>query len=256
MPKKYMHTFFTGDKLPDKVIVALQSALRLQNDAKILLWTTETMVELLKQQLAPIQSRFCCASRATLEVHSLGELKQKLIDSLHPVVNSRRCDLSVASANLTQYSDLFRFIVLFFYGGIYFDADTLFLKDMAPWFELANYGFAFKWGGEGVDVNPNDPVTNGFNTAVMGLPKGSSVPARLINAVQGRCDAETFYPSRIGPRLGCEERDSFCEGLVMVPSSAFDPIHQPNRVEKWKGISESFNQWAMSGDGMYDEEPV
>lgn len=129
-PNKYLHTFFIGPTIPDKVVVALQSALRLQSGATILLWMEEALVETMNAQLAPVKRRFRCASGATLEVRSLNELERKLRESTDPTVNRRACAVTYATSDRVKQSDLFRFMALFFYGGIYFDADTVFLKDM------------------------------------------------------------------------------------------------------------------------------
>jgi len=245
---KLMHTFFIADSLPDKVVVALKSALRLNVDATITLWTEDHRTSDTTQKLAGVMKDFRCASRATLRVRGLGDLEKKLSESKNPVVNSNMCKELTHRTGAVASSDLFRFLVLFFFGGIYFDADTVFLKDMAVWHELASYGFAFKWGGEG-PIPKSSGFTNDFNTAIMGLPIGSKVVSAVINAV-GRCDAAAFYPTDVSRHLGCADRDVFCDGLVMVPTGIFDPLHEPNNMEKWKS-QESFGAWQKNGDGTF-----
>ena len=247
---KLLHTFFIGGAIPKKVVIGLQSALRLQKDATIILWTESSRVASFEQQLKPVREKFQCKSRANLVVKSLSDIYEKLKNSPDKYVNSRNCKIDKSQP--VAASDWFRFMVLWFYGGIYFDADTLFLKDMDPWHKKSKYGFAFKWGGEGPVPVLKNTMSNQFNTAIMGLPQYASVVSKIIK-VSGQCNNNVFHPTIVSKYLGCEKRDVMCDGLVMVPSSAFDPIHQPNRVEKWLGYEESFGKMFSSGDRFFTE---
>ena len=245
---KLLHTFFIGGTIPKIVVIGLQSALRLQKDATIILWTESSRVASFEQQLKPVREKFQCKSRANLVVKSLSGIYEKLKNSPDKYVNSRKCKIDKSQP--VAASDWFRFMVLWFYGGIYFDADTLFLKDMDPWHKTSKYGFAFKWGGEGPIPVLKNTVSNQFNTAIMGLPKYTSVVSRIIKA-SGQCNNNVFHPTIVSKHLGCDKRDVMCDGLAMVPSSAFDPIQQPNRVEKWLGKQESFGRIFSGGDGFF-----
>ena len=61
--EKLLHTVWFGNEINSKVIVGLQSALRLQKDAKIILWTEDHNIENYKNQLKPIQKKFICIKR-------------------------------------------------------------------------------------------------------------------------------------------------------------------------------------------------
>ena len=190
--------------------------------------------------MGPIQSKFVCSTRATVELRSLELLDQQLANSIDPVVNAQKCQLQ-NSGSAVSNSDMFRFLVLFFYGGIYVDADTLFLKDLSVFHGLS---FAFKWGGGGED----NPTAQGFNTAVMGLPVGSPIVRQIIEKVG--CNAAAFHPTKVAHALGCVDRDTECIGFAMMPSILFDPIHATLGTEKWRD-HESYNGYFSSGDPFF-----
>lgn len=95
--------------------------------------------------------------------------------------------------NPVTNSDVFRFLVLTLYGGIYLDADTLLLRDLEP---LFGREFAYHW-----------TYQKGLNTAVMGLKKHSEYGMRM-HAENGG----DYYPLRILP------------GLIDLPTVFFDPL--------------------------------
>ena len=64
-------------------------------------------------------------------------------------------------------SDMIRFMALYFYGGIYADADVIFMRKMR---DIHGLAFAYKW----------DRNVVYYNTAVMGLPIGSPVVLQII----------------------------------------------------------------------------
>ncbi|KAF9301264.1 hypothetical protein BGZ74_006931 [Mortierella antarctica] len=73
------------------------------------------------------------------------------------------------TTNITPvaFSDEVRFLILYWYGGMYLDADTLLLRDMSPIYDTG-LEFAYEWSNLKI-----------YNTAIMKLDKGGAV-ARLI----------------------------------------------------------------------------
>ena len=220
--QKFVHIFFTtykGQALNEKVVFALQSALVTQRNTAIILWTEHFSLDTITKQVNKLARDFACGAGTTIEVRLLTELRQQLELSTDAVINKNHCALP-AEGSAVANSDLFRFLVLFFYGGIYVDADTLFLKDLGPFHGLS---FAFKWGGGG-DPGPNwytHPMVAGFNTAVMGLPRGSPIPAKIA---KDRCTPASFHPTEIARKLACADPDTECIGFAMMPTFLFDPI--------------------------------
>ncbi|WVO20531.1 uncharacterized protein IAS62_001828 [Cryptococcus decagattii] len=103
-------------------------------------------------------------------------------------------------------SDMARFIVTYRFGGIYLDADTIFLRD---WEELWNYRgqFAYRWSWH-----------EKYNTAVLKLHKGSALSSFLFKtALHNGLD---FHPMTVSKYL----KDAGLEKLLFrVPDALFDP---------------------------------
>lgn len=103
-------------------------------------------------------------------------------------------------------SDMARFVLTYRYGGIYLDADTLFLRD---WEELWNYRgqFAYRWSWH-----------QKYNTAVLKLHKGSALASFLfMTALENGLD---FHPMTVSKYL----KDAGLEKLLFrVPDALFDP---------------------------------
>nr|GAT57795.1 predicted protein [Mycena chlorophos] len=102
-------------------------------------------------------------------------------------------------------SDMARFILCHKYGGIYVDADTLFLRD---WEELWNWkgAYAYRWSWH-----------DKYNTAVLRLRKGSALGHFLIRtAVRNGFD---FHPFEITKYL---KDGRLSHLLTRLPDAIFD----------------------------------
>ncbi|KAL7422881.1 hypothetical protein Q5752_002178 [Cryptotrichosporon argae] len=103
-------------------------------------------------------------------------------------------------------SDMARFVLTHRFGGIYLDADTLFLRD---WEELWNYRgqFAYRWS-----------FHQKYNTAILKLHKGSALSAFLFkSALENGLD---FHPMTVSRYLKDAGLDKL---LFRVPDALFDP---------------------------------
>ncbi|KAL1410030.1 hypothetical protein Q8F55_004032 [Vanrija albida] len=103
-------------------------------------------------------------------------------------------------------SDLARFVVTHRFGGIYLDADTLFLRD---WEELWNYRgqFAYRWSWHAK-----------YNTAVLKLHKHSALSSFLFKtALENGLD---FHPMTVTRYLQDAGLDKL---LFRIPDALFDP---------------------------------
>ena len=103
-------------------------------------------------------------------------------------------------------SDMARFVLTHRFGGIYLDADTIFLRD---WEELWNYRgqFAYRWSWH-----------QKYNTAVLKLHKGSALSTFLFKtALENGLD---FHPMTVSRYL----KDAGLERLLFrIPDAVFDP---------------------------------
>jgi len=98
-------------------------------------------------------------------------------------------------------TDVLRFKFLEKYGGIYVDGDVLFLADLSP---LCGSTFAYRWS-----------YTNKYNSAVLGLPRGSPYAKALIEK-NGNND-KAYHPYKLPENLAGVK-------LIRLPSLLFDPI--------------------------------
>ena len=119
----------------------------------------------------------------------------------------------VGSASESDYdrlsvilSDMARFVLTYRFGGVYLDADTIFLRD---WEELWNYRgqFAYRWSWH-----------QKYNTAVLKLHKNSALGRFLFkSALENGLD---FHPMTVSRYL----KDAGLEKLLFrVPDALFDP---------------------------------
>jgi WD repeat and SOF domain-containing protein 1 len=102
-------------------------------------------------------------------------------------------------------SDMARFILCHRFGGIYLDADTIFLRD---WSELLSYSgaFAYRWS--------RLPL---YNTAVLKLNKGSALGSFLFRtSLRNNLDFHPMTVSRYVREAGVEEV------LRRLPDALFD----------------------------------
>lgn len=225
-----IHRFWSGDFNDRKLHMSLQSALCTQRNARVILWTPT---------LPPVQNNI---SSLAIDIRSTTEELVHLASSspLHSCSNALR-----DSSNVVAYSDLVRFVALYFYGGIYADVDMVFLKDMRS---FHGHSFAFKW-----DLN-----VDYYNTAVMGLPRHSAVVPKIIAHFGGRCDPATFWPETINTALGCNGKIMICPDLIMMPTALFAPVSAPVANYQWQNNEEwnvrlhTTTDWFFNQPRMWD----
>ncbi|BEI81432.1 hypothetical protein CcaverHIS002_0205920 [Cutaneotrichosporon cavernicola] len=142
----------------------------------------------------------------------------------------------VGSASESDYdrlsvilSDMARFVLTYRYGGIYLDADTLFLRD---WEELWNYRgqFAYRWS-----------FHKKYNTAVLKLHKGSALSTFLFKtALENGLD---FHPMTVSSYLKDAGLDKL---LVRIPDALFDPAWlNMERLQRDRPPFPYFNQFSV-----------
>lgn len=102
-------------------------------------------------------------------------------------------------------SDMARFVLCHRFGGVYLDADTIFLRD---WEELWGWkgAFAYRWSR-----------LEKYNTAVLRLNKGSALGTFLFRtALKNGLD---FHPMTVSRYT----KDAYLEGLLLrLPDALFD----------------------------------
>ena len=140
------------------------------------------------------------------EIYKYAEIKEfKLIDE---IINTNFMNnyKIISKTILSYYSDLVRYILLYNYGGVWFDLDVLFLRSFDPLFnEYKNNICVYQWENENY---PNGAI-------YISLEKNSNVMKNNI-----------IYILNLNKGWGFQEAlltyDSLLE-LLVLPCSWFDP---------------------------------
>ncbi|CAF3375090.1 unnamed protein product [Rotaria socialis] len=125
-----------------------------------------------------------------------------------------------------QLSDAARFIILHRLGGLYVDVDTIYLRDMQPFFK---HEFAYHWS-----------ILDAFNTAVLRLFPQSNVSSIIIDRARGTRSAWTFLPSSL-------HTYSLPTDFHRFPCAFFDPVW----LTVDGGDPETNKQWKLS-EGLFE----
>lgn len=106
--------------------------------------------------------------------------------------------------NLAERADAFRFLILWKYGGVYFDLDVMFLKDLSS---LLNNEFCYAWEKQCF-----------ANSAVLYLKKQSKLATYILQ----KCKIKR----RFVPWIILDYNDKKLREMMIYPSAYFDPIWQ------------------------------
>jgi hypothetical protein len=232
-----IHMFWTSNDgaLNAKVETALRSALRTQHGAKLMLWTTSSSFPTVHAQTSELAGLGCACG---FELRSTDELVR--LAQGDSSAEMRSCSDQLAASEdfkhaFAAFSDLIRFVALYYYGGIYADSDMVFLHDLR---NFQGMSFAYKWGREKLF----------YNTALMGLAKGSQVVPQIISKA-GECTPAAFYPTRVHEKLTCAA--GVCAELIMMPTALFSPASGPQSNYQWQDDN-AFGGLGITTDWFFD----
>lgn len=140
-----------------------------------------------------------------------GRIKMHVFDPIKEVENTPLKGISLDpiirhALNPALESDFFRLLLLYKYGGVYFDLDILFLRDLSP---ILQYEFEYQWGTE----------LNMINGAVMRLKRESPIAREHLEQLKKS-------PARYGSLcwandLYCRVKEKF-DDLVIFPGTFFN----------------------------------
>ncbi|SDM36076.1 Glycosyltransferase sugar-binding region containing DXD motif-containing protein [Pedobacter steynii] len=118
-------------------------------------------------------------------------------------------NLVAESQNLAKRSDAFRFLVLFKYGGVYFDLDVMFLKDFGT---LRDSEFCYAWESQ--------PFAN---SALLRLNRQSLISTYIMH--------KSIEKHTVLPWVILNYSDVLLKDLYVFPCALFDPIWQGGKLE-------------------------
>ncbi|CAG8609709.1 14861_t:CDS:1 [Acaulospora colombiana] len=202
------HVYWRG-KFTDKIALNIKSFLYTQplRCSKMLVWLEKNDEDLRANKHAKSLLRF---SPTNIEFRKWDITEQLNYDSIYSGWERKL----KSKTKVVSYSDTVRFVLLHRYGGIYVDADTIFLRDMSPLYYL-DYEFSYRWS-----------FKFDYNTAVLRIRPNSTTSRKIINGAMK--NSMKFHPFAIKKYLFADEKDQTKEvldkQLYMMPVALFDPL--------------------------------
>ena len=169
------HCFWSGELTP-KQLLSVKSVVATQSLAHVVMW--------LNSRSMPSDTKYLRA------IERIAEVREYVMDKEY-----RSCETLRVAAHVSEYedmaaqSDTFRSVLLANYGGVYFDLDVCFLRDIS---RLIDGDFAYEW------------ETSGYiNTAVMSLLASGQVARQVLKEGLLQMSFHPWKLSKIIPALPC-----------------------------------------------------
>jgi hypothetical protein len=235
-----IHTFWHGE-ITDKVALMIKSFLFTQplNCARLKVWFAEfNQSAIAENSYVPQFQRF--VENGVVEFKSFTFDEQFMLYGENHSVEDlimQQCSKDIfhcskeslsPQAFYRSFSDLVRLILLYNFGGIYIDMDTILLRDLSPLY-YAPDEFSCNWGAE----------RNRMNTAFFKMSLHSEKAKILIT--EG-LKMQSFHPLKFNEYLSWHRRR-----LLMLPNVLFDPI--------WMSYDLSKLKWKMHPHMLNYEQP-
>ena len=239
---KYHHVFWGINKQSQNVMrllnLNIMSYLATQNlqETILLFWKLENFPKTLEEDIIKKYSFYIENSIIILKKFDFYEFcyNDSILDKNGLCKNKNNYQNQLFNSNLVGFSDVLRFIVLFEYGGIYTDGDTIYLRNFKP---LWNFNFVYRWSNH---VRFNTAVTGINNINDENLSKlmktifsSSSNLNNLINS---------FHPASMSQKLASLNGNNLFNNtsLKVLHSSLFDAAWLcDEKIEK--NFNSSFN---------------
>mgnify|MGYP001377350345 FL=1 len=214
-PIQYFHCFWKGP-ISDLHLMCLESLKETHPNCTVLFWTPNLLEVQGSSSWIKIKRLF--KDKISLQEVTYEHFKEANI----PILFSQYALLTQFQIqdgykhNLAYASDIIRFVVLYLYGGIWFDMDILFLRNFDS---MKLKRFVSQWG--------TDPCGN---AAILKLEKGHDLIQKLKN-----------YPKPFYPTTSFKLENDI--DLTIIPSTFFD-IHwqTPTDLINFKTWDEFFQQ--------------
>ena len=136
--------------------------------------------------------------------------------------------------NLAERADTFRFLILYKYGGLYFDLDIMFLRDMRQLFENE---FCYAWEQQCF-----------ANSAILFLNKQSLLATEILK----KCRLK----HRFVPWIILNYSDKKLKDMTVYPSAYFDPIWQEDKNKIYKLTIETFDDFFREFDTTFKKRII
>lgn len=214
-PIQYFHCFWAGS-ISDLHLMCLESLNETHPNCTVLFWTPNAWE--VQGSFSWIKIKRLFKDRIKLQEVTYEHFKEANFPSFfsqYSILTQIKTTDSYKH-NLAYASDIIRFVVLYLYGGVWFDMDILFLKNFDC---IKMKRFVSQWG--------TDPCGN---AAILKLEKGHDLIQKLKN-----------YPKPFYPTTSFRLENDI--DLTIIPSTFFD-IHwqTPTDLISFKTWDEFFQQ--------------
>jgi len=216
-PIEYFHCFWRGP-ISDLHLMSLHSLDKFHPNSKIIFWTTN-IIDIEKCEVW-IKIKNLLKERIELKVLLEINFNESGASSLYSTYKSATTNMpgkSKDNESLAYISDIVRFIVLYLYGGVWFDMDVLFLRNLDS---IKLTRFVSQWG-----------LDMWGNAAILKLEKNHDLINNIIDNF-----SRPFYPCT------SLQLDNNLD-LTMLPSTFFDILWQYNIPDhiQFKTFDDFFN---------------
>ena len=208
---------------------SVRSCVRTQKKAKVCIWLECDDFNREKRENAALRSVIPFAKCARFDMHHFAKGTElqgaKVLDDVK---------------NLTLRSDRARYLILLKNGGVYFDLDVIFIRDLSP---LLHLEWVYEWSR-----------TGDGNNAIMRLKAGSA-DARTVVRRTSQLGAKMKSARSVFSKH-C--KDFKC--LWLLPCEFFDPLwpmvdgHSKENTENYciKSFDEFFTKKKKQGDAFFE----
>ena len=200
-PIEYFHCFWRGP-ISDLHLMSLHSLDKFHPNSKIIFWTTN-IIDIEKCEVW-IKIKNLLKERIELKVLLEIDFNESGASSLYSTYKSATTNMpgkSKDNEGLAYISDIVRFIVLYLYGGVWFDMDVLFLRNLDS---IKLKRFVSQWGTDECG-----------NAAILKLEKGHNLNTKIILSFE-----KPFHPL-----TSLKENNDL--DLTILPSTLFDILWRP-----------------------------
>jgi hypothetical protein len=215
-----------------KELMALKSYLATQslNHTKLIVWSDYDISE--QENIQPYKDL------VDLRVYKAEELAKNT-----PIENSQTHLALGRDLNHWMHSGIMRFLALYKYGGIYYDMDTILLRDFKP---ILDQDFAYQWGGatDFAKERRDLPDCHGPCAAIMGSTTNNGEPSEFIQ----KCVERLAVTPPSGGTCYDEDMLSYVYRdlkFTVFPSSFFDT--------QWLISKVSVEDSVIADNEMFDE---
>jgi len=212
-PIEYFHCFWKG-QLSDLHLLCLQSLVKTHPDSKIIMWTPNLF------ELSGSNS-FIKIKKSLKNNIEFNEVDKNLFNNADAEYFYSKYLLlcnQLNQSSLAYASDIIRFVILQVYGGVWFDLDVLFLRNLN---DIKIKRYVSQWGTDKCG-----------NAAIMRLEKSHNLLKQIYKKFEQPCYPTTTFKL---------ENDL---DITIIPSTFFDilwrPLNQIPNYLQFKSLDDFF----------------